>query len=637
MSFFANMTIYRKQMLIAAIAIVNFVLMIGLSHVLLDDFQVGASVCDQISEDKELIADFAPPYVMDAYIAVQQLVVETDPAKAADLIRHGKEMRSEFEKRREHWKGQLAAGKMKDLVVEANYRGAEKFFEARDQELIPAIARKDAAAVTKALNGSVRDGYLEYSAAVDRIVADAGDVAAAHEKASNEALKSRKTTTNALQVVIGVCVALISVSVARGLRERLASATKVLEAVAAGDVDRKLDASSADEIGGIGRAMNKAIETMITRQREAQEEAHRVQAEQLAVDVGGLLMRVANRDLTVRADRARLVATMNESGEKIAESLNAAISGIDETLSQVASASEQVSAASAEISAGGQALAQATSRSAASIEEVTAGLQEMLSMAQQNSTNAQEARSLAESAQQSAERGADSMLRLSKSVDKIKSSADETAKIVRTIDDIAFQTNLLALNAAVEAARAGDAGRGFAVVAEEVRNLAMRSAEAAKSTAHMIEGSVKSADEGVELNREVLANLGDITGQVRRVVQVMAEIAAASEQQRSGASQISHSVEEMSRLTQQNAATSEESASTAEEVASQARTLLDLVSSFELTQARGGARRRPASVIQDAPPPRKPAFNGRANGHSNGHSNGHANGFGGEQSALGDF
>jgi methyl-accepting chemotaxis protein len=640
---FSNMTIYRKQMIIAALAIVNFVLTIGLSHMLLDEFQIGASVYGKLSLDKEVVADYAAPYVMDAYISMHQLVDEQDPGKAAELIRHIRDDRAQYDKRFEYWKQTLEPGRVRDAVVDTSHKGAEKFFEAFDREVLPALAKKDTASIDKAMNGALREGYTDYDTVVDRLVIEAGEIAAADEKESAVQLKSHKTITNVLQIALGVLVALISVSVARGLKERLASATSVLDAVAGGDTDRKLDASTSDEMGDIARSMNRAIETMIARQREEQERAHLAQSERLAEEVGGLLTKVADRDLTVRADRARLVETLDAPGEKIAESLNAAISNIDETLTQVSSASEQVTAAASEISAGGQSLAQATSRSAASIEEVTSSLQEMLSMAQQNSTNAQEARTLAESAQQSAERGADSMLRLSKSVEKIKSSADETAKIVKTIDDIAFQTNLLALNAAVEAARAGDAGRGFAVVAEEVRNLAMRSAEAAKNTSRMIEGSVKNADEGVSLNREVLANLGDITGQVRRVVQVMAEIAAASEQQRSGASQISRSVEEMSRLTQQNAATSEESASTAEELASQARTLLDLVSSFQLTQQRSGGGARPRYVAP-APMPmpmlsrplngKGPKNGGGGNGHnghsngSNGHGNGHSNGFG---------
>jgi uncharacterized phage infection (PIP) family protein YhgE len=145
------------------------------------------------------------------------------------------------------------------------------------------------------------------------------------------------------------------------------------------------------------------------------------------------------------------------------------------------------------------------------------------------------------------------MQRLSGAIDRIKTSADETAKIVKTIDEMAFQTNLLALNAAVEAARARDAGRGFAVVAEDVRNLAIRSAEAAKNTAQMIEESVQNADEGVALNHEVLQNLEEITTQVDKVSRVMGEITAASEQQTEGVEQINKAVEQMNQVIQQNA------------------------------------------------------------------------------------
>src|SRR5207244_2344599 len=152
---------------------------------------------------------------------------------------------------------------------------------------------------------------------------------------------------------------------------------------------------------------------------------------------------------------------------------------------------------------------------------------------------------LSEGARASANKGMGSMKRLSQAMDKIKSSGDATAKIVKTIDEIAFQTNLLALNAAVEAARAGDAGKGFAVVAEEVRNLAMRSADAAKNTANLIEESVKNAEGGVSLNEEVSRNFVEIQEQAKKVNEVMSEIAAASDQQAQGVSQVSTAIEQM--------------------------------------------------------------------------------------------
>lgn len=291
-----------------------------------------------------------------------------------------------------------------------------------------------------------------------------------------------------------------------------------------------------------------------------------------------VLEKVAAKDMT-----ARITGDYRAELGRMKDALNTAVDNLDQSLQQVAVGAEQVGSASGQISSGSQSLAQGSSEQASSLEEISSSLQEMTSMTKQNTANAREAKGLSDAAKKGADKGVANMKNLSAAVDKIKKSSDDTAKIVKTIDEIAFQTNLLALNAAVEAARAGDAGKGFAVVAEEVRNLAMRSAEAAKNTANMIEESVKNAEEGVALNGEVMKNFDEITTQAGKVSEVMAEIAAASEQQSQGIDQVNTAVQQMNQLTQASAANSEESASAAEELSSQAQEMQAMVANFQVS------------------------------------------------------
>jgi methyl-accepting chemotaxis protein len=310
-------------------------------------------------------------------------------------------------------------------------------------------------------------------------------------------------------------------------------------------------------------------------------------------EASDVLERIAGKDMT-----ARMNGEYKGDHAKIKESLNLAVEQLEKALQQVAIGAEQVAAASVQMSTGGQALSQGASEQASSLEEISSSLQEMSSMTKQNALNAREAKGVAEVARGSADKGVESMNRMSSAISKIKSSSDSTAKIVKTIDEIAFQTNLLALNAAVEAARAGDAGRGFAVVAEEVRNLAMRSAEAAKNTANLIEEAVKNSENGVAINSEVLNNFQEITERTNKVSQVMAEIAAASEQQDQGISQVNKAVEQLNQLTQQNAANAEESASAAEEMSSESEEMRSMVAGFQLTASMDFIRETRAGKSQ---------------------------------------
>ena len=254
----------------------------------------------------------------------------------------------------------------------------------------------------------------------------------------------------------------------------------------------------------------------------------------------------------------------------IVKPINRIVSGLTEGAEQVASASGQVSAAS-------QSLAEGATEQAAGLEETSSSLEEMASMTKQNADNAQQANTLAAEARNAAKGGAESMQRMSTAIDDIQKSSDQTAKIIKVIDEIAFQTNLLALNAAVEAARAGEAGKVFAVLAEEVRNLAMRSAEAAKNTANMIEESVKNAKNGVEISNEVSKSLEEIVNGITKTTDLVGEIAAASSEQAQGIDQVNTAVAQMDKVTQQNAANAEESASASEELSAQAEAMNQMI------------------------------------------------------------
>ncbi|HEY0931209.1 MAG TPA: methyl-accepting chemotaxis protein [Gemmatimonas sp.] len=313
-------------------------------------------------------------------------------------------------------------------------------------------------------------------------------------------------------------------------------------------------------------------------------------------EASDVLARVADRDL-----RARVTGTYAGDFERIKESINVAATTLDAAMLQVQAAAEQVSSAGEQIATGSQGLAQGSSEQAASLEEVSSSLQEMAASATQSAASARTAQATAEKTRARVVQGQESMQRLSTAIEQIKLSSDQTAKIVKTIDEIAFQTNLLALNAAVEAARAGDAGRGFAVVAEEVRSLAIRSAEAARNTAALIEQSVTTASQGVAYNAEVVERLGEIDRDVNEVTTLVSSLSASSTQQAGAVHQINAAVDQLNAVTQQVAANAEESASASEELAGQAMTLNDLVGSFELsgaTSSRGTRSSRRRSVRQ---------------------------------------
>ncbi len=266
---------------------------------------------------------------------------------------------------------------------------------------------------------------------------------------------------------------------------------------------------------------------------------------------------------------------------------NSLVTNLKKIIDGLNSGAEQINASSTQLSGASQDLSESASEQAASIEETSSSLEEMASQVKQNAENSAEAERAMNVAGPLVEQGVVAMKEMSSTMDKINAASEETSVIIKTIDEIAFQTNLLALNAAVEAARAGEAGKGFAVVAEEVRNLAKRSAEAARNTSDLIKRSQDSSKRGMEMAQQVSENLEQIKKSAGDVSTLVVEISAAGKEQATGISQITTAMSEMDRVVQQNASGSEETASSAEELSAQADELKEMVR--RLVSMVGGA------------------------------------------------
>lgn len=385
---------------------------------------------------------------------------------------------------------------------------------------------------------------------------------AGEKAASNQSMARQSIVVVSIFVLLAVLLAIaLGVFLARMISNPVNKLVDVAGKLADGNVNVSVEATSKDELGLLMAAFAK----MVNNIREQAFVVEKIASGDLTVDV------------TIRSEQDLL-------GKKLSEM----VATNNKILNNINFAAEEVAAGAQQIAASGEVLSQGSTEQASSIEEITASMTQVAAQTKQNAINATQANELATLAKDKALAGNSQMNEMVKAMGEINESSANISKIIKVIDEIAFQTNILALNAAVEAARAGQHGKGFAVVAEEVRNLAARSANAAKETTVMIEGSTKKVDAGAKFANETAAALGSILEEVTKAAAIVGQIAEASNEQATAIAQINQAIAQVSQVVQTNSATAEESASASEELSGQAEAMKENVRRFKLKQTNLG-------------------------------------------------
>ena len=433
-----------------------------------------------------------------------------------------------------------------------------------------------------ATNATFLAGASSINAAVD-IIAEL--IAGASEATAQMSEKNTGDARAAVMLLIGVVAVMmvISVAVALSVAKQISkplrflanmmmafSTTGRLRFDEAAIAERSRYAESRDEIGEIAQGVDGMMRTLQNKVKT--------------------LETVANSDLTATIDQLSAEDTIAVSLQKMVDSLNDMFSGIN-------SASDQVATGAKQIADGAQMLAQGSSEQASAIEELSSSIAQVAEKTRGNATMASQAAGLADTIRRSAEESSGQMTNMTLAVQEIKEASQSISRVIKVIDDIAFQTNILALNAAVEAAHAGQQGKGFAVVAEEVRNLANKSAEAARDTGRLIADSMNKAEYGSQVARETAESLAQIVAGIGESARLVGNIAKISEEQSHSVSQINASIEQVAQVVQQNSATAQQSAAAAMEMSGQSMNLRERLESFKLLP---GTQRKPQRALHAA-------------------------------------
>ncbi|MEY9722566.1 methyl-accepting chemotaxis protein [Sinorhizobium fredii] len=600
-----KLNIARGMIVFGGIIAIGLLISIGIKTYAFDKLRVNGPVYTQIVYGKDLVADILPPplYTVESYMLAMEAI------SSPELVARNQEkiaaLKRAYDERRSYWKSSSAPDVLTKKLEDEVLARADVFWQVLEKQFLPALQVNDLAGPGQALN-ALKGSFHNHEIAVNELVQMAVAFQAGEEGAAavdTDRLSMAATTSSVISVAL----------LAAGLwyfRRRavqpLAAMSSYMETLAAGDYSRAVPFSDrADEIGAVAKSVAVFREAAIERrtmreraedERRRREEQEAVLREQRAVEerdrrtvidqLSGGLGRLSTGDLT-----AQIEAGFAPDFERLRSEFNGSVEQLAQAISGVLQATGRLRSGSSEIASATDDLAKRTEHQAASLEQTAAACDEITATVRNSLERAREASLVMRTAKDGAERSAAVVSDAVAAMERIAGSSSRIRQILNVIDEIAFQTNLLALNAGVEAARAGEAGKGFAVVAQEVRELAGRSAAAAREIKQLIETSAREVADGVELVNQTGSALTGIEGHMLQVSGLIGAIVTAADEQSCALDGINAALQQMDQVTQQNAAMVEETNAACRALSEEVLDLDRIAERFQVRANTGRARR----------------------------------------------